>query len=87
MSPAPDADAAVAAALNHPSRLLLCDRNLLADLAAAVRSGRTVVDGARWVLLDLSPLSEEQSTAAGPSIERPSSRPHSDHRTGQAAVG
>ncbi len=61
-TPAPDADAAVAAALNHPSRLLLCDRDLLADLAAAGRSGRTVVEGARWVLLDLSPLSEEQST-------------------------
>ena len=45
-----------------PSRLLLCDRDLLADLAAAGRSGRTVVAGARWVLLDLSPPSEEQST-------------------------
>ena len=33
-TPAPDADAAVVAALNHPSRLLLCDRDLLADLAA-----------------------------------------------------
>ena len=52
----------MAAALNHPSRLLLCDRDLLADLAAAGRSGRTVVEGARWVLLDFSPLSEEQST-------------------------
>lgn len=61
-TPAPDADAAVAAALNHPSRMLLCDRALLADLAAAGRSGRTVVEGARWVLLDLSPLSEEQAS-------------------------
>lgn len=46
---------AVAAALEHPARRLLCDRDRLAELtAAAGRPARTVAEGARWVLLEFT---------------------------------
>ena len=45
---------AVAAALEHPAHLLLCDRDRLAELAAAGRPTRTVAEGARWVLLEFT---------------------------------
>ena len=49
-----DLHAAVAAAREHPGRLLLCDRQRLAEVEAAGRPVRTVVEGRRWVLLEVS---------------------------------
>ena len=45
---------ALAAAREHPGRLLLCDRERLAEVEAVGRPVRTVVDGPRWVLLEVS---------------------------------
>lgn len=45
--------AAVDAALAHPGRLLLCDRERLAEIAAVGRPVRTVAEGARWALLEI----------------------------------
>ena len=49
-----DLHAAVAAAREHPGRLLLCDRQRLAEVEAVGRPMRTVVEGRRWVLLEVS---------------------------------
>lgn len=45
--------AAVDAALAHPGRLLLCDRERLAEIAAVGRPVRMVAEGARWALLEI----------------------------------
>ena len=50
---APDPNAAVTAALGHPSRLLLSDRDRLGQIETAGPSTRIVVEGARWVLLEI----------------------------------
>lgn len=45
---------AVSAAREHPGRLLLCERERLAEVEAVGRPVRIVVDGPRWVLLEVS---------------------------------
>ena len=45
---------ALAAARDHPGRLLLCDRLRLAEVEALGQPVRTVVEGPRWVLLEVS---------------------------------
>ena len=49
-----DPRGALASARDHPNRLLLCDRERLAEVEAAGRPTRTVVEGPRWVLLEVS---------------------------------
>ena len=44
---------ALAAAREHPGRLLLCERERLAEVEAVGRPVRTVVEGPRWVLLEV----------------------------------
>ena len=45
--------AALAAAQSHPERLLLCDRDRLAEIEVIAPQTRTVTQGARWVLLEM----------------------------------
>ena len=49
-----DPRTALAAARDHPGRLLLCDRQRLAEVEALGPPVRTVVEGPRWVLLEIS---------------------------------
>ncbi|MGH7731620.1 MAG: ArnT family glycosyltransferase [Candidatus Eiseniibacteriota bacterium] len=51
---APTAEEAVLRAATRRSRLLLCDRGGLAAVAALIPGARPVVEGTRWVVLDLS---------------------------------
>ena len=53
-SGAGDPRGALAAARAHPGRLLLCDRERLAEIEALGQPLRIVVDGPRWVLLEVS---------------------------------
>ena len=66
LTPAADPAAAVAAASEHPLRLLLCDRDRLADIRAVGPPTRIVVEGARWALLELG----RSASNASPDRER-----------------
>jgi 4-amino-4-deoxy-L-arabinose transferase-like glycosyltransferase len=61
--PAPTAEEAVIRAATRRSRLLLCDRDMLATIGGLAPGARTVVAGGAWVVLDLS---GSDPPAAGP---------------------
>jgi 4-amino-4-deoxy-L-arabinose transferase-like glycosyltransferase len=64
--PAPTPDEAMVRTLTRRSRLLLCERDRIADITMRARDARTVVTGAWWVVLDLGSRSAADTSRTGP---------------------